>query len=38
MGMEMEKGRIVFSITAAQGFDEAEQCALINCSLTAKYT
>jgi hypothetical protein len=32
------KGKPVFSMTAAQVFDEAEQRALINCSLTAKYT
>jgi len=36
--MGMEKRRTVFSMTAAQVFDEAEQRALINCSLTAKYT
>jgi len=36
--MGMEKGRTVFSMIATQVFDEAEQRALINCSLTAKYT
>jgi len=36
--MGMEKGETVFSMTVAQVFDEAEQRALINYSLTAKYT
>ncbi len=36
--MSMEKERTVLSITAAQVFDEAEQRALINCNLAAKYT
>jgi hypothetical protein len=26
-----------FSMTAAQVFDEGEQCVLINCGLTAEY-
>jgi hypothetical protein len=36
--MGLEKGKTVFSMIAAQVFDEAKQRALINCSLTAKYT
>jgi len=32
------KREVVFSMTAAQVFDKAEQRALINCSLAAKYT
>jgi len=36
--MGMEKGGTVFSMTTVQVFDEAKQRALINCSLTAKYT
>jgi len=38
ISMGMERGRTAFSTTAAQVFDEAEQRALINCSLTARYT